>query len=69
MQITIQTFSGAVEYFSAARSKAQVFGHSLAGITGSNSFEDVDVCFASVVCCQVEVSASVGLFTHPEECY
>jgi len=43
----------------AARSKAWVCGHSLAGIVGSNSAGGMDVCLSlvSVVRCQVEVSA------------
>ena len=51
-----------------ARSKAWVGGRSLAGIVGSNPAGGVDVCLWSVVCCQVEVSAS-GLITRPEESY
>ena len=39
-----------------ARSKAWVYGRSSAGIVGSNPSEGVDV--VSVVCCQVEVSAT-----------
>ena len=39
----------------AARSKARIFGLSLAGIAGSNPAEGLDVC---VVRFQVEVSAS-----------
>ena len=44
----------------AARSKAWICGRSLAGIAGSNPAGgmDVYVCRVSVVCCQVEVSAS-----------
>jgi hypothetical protein len=44
----------------AARSKAWVCGRSLAGIVGSNSRPwDMDDCLLlSVVCCQVEVSAT-----------
>ena len=42
----------------AARSKAWVCGRSLTGIVGSNSAGGMDVSFVSVVCCQVEVSAS-----------
>jgi hypothetical protein len=44
----------------AARSKAWVCGRSFAGIVGSNSAGGT-VCLSvvSVVCCQVEVSASV----------
>jgi len=33
-------------------------GRSLAGILGSNPAGGMDVCLVSVVCCQVEVSAS-----------
>jgi hypothetical protein len=49
---------GMVPIPAAALSKAWVFGHSLAGIMGSNPTGGMDVCFLSVVCCQVEVSAS-----------
>jgi hypothetical protein len=51
------------------RSKAWVCGHSLAGIVGSHPAGDMDV-FVSVVCCQVEVSASCwSLFQRsPTEC-
>jgi hypothetical protein len=42
----------------AARSKASVCGRTLAGIVGSNPAGGVDVCVLSVVCCQVEVSAT-----------
>jgi hypothetical protein len=42
----------------AARSKAWVYGRSLAGIVGSNPTEGMDVCVVFVVCCQVEVSVS-----------
>ena len=44
----------------AARYKAWVCGHSLAGIAGSNPTDDIDVCLSWVLCvvyCQVEVSA------------
>ena len=42
-----------------ARSKAWVCGRSLAEILGSNPTGVVDVCMLlSVVCCQVEVSAT-----------
>jgi hypothetical protein len=40
------------------RSQAWVFGSSLAGISGSNPAEGVDVCLLGVLCCQVEVSAT-----------
>jgi hypothetical protein len=40
----------------AARSKTSVYGRSLAGITGSNPAEGMNV--VSVVCCRVEVSAT-----------
>ena len=41
------------------RSKAWVYGRSLAGIVGSNPDGDMDVCpLVNVVCCQVEDSAS-----------
>ena len=42
----------------AVRSKAQVFGRSPADIVGSNPTQGMDVCVVSVVCCQVEVSAT-----------
>jgi hypothetical protein len=43
----------------AARSKAWVYGRSLTGIVGSNPTEGKDVLsLVSVVCCQVEVSAT-----------
>ena len=42
----------------AARSKAQVCGRSPAEIVGSNPTGDMDVSVVSVVCCQVEVSAT-----------
>jgi hypothetical protein len=43
----------------AARSNARVYGSSLAGTAGSNPAGGKDVClFVSVVCCQVEVSAT-----------
>ena len=47
----------------AARSKAWVCGHSLAGIVGSNPAGGMDICLVDVVCCQVEVSG-VGMITH-----
>jgi hypothetical protein len=55
----------------AARSKAWVCGRSLAGIVGSNPAGGVDVCLLlSVVCCQVEVSASGSSLVQrsPTEC-
>jgi len=42
----------------AARSKAYVCGRSRAEIVGSNPSGGMDVCVVSVVCCQVEVSAT-----------
>ena len=42
----------------AARSKAWVYGRSPAEIVGSNPTGGMDVCLVSVVCCQVEVSAT-----------
>ena len=42
----------------AARSKAWVFGRSLARIAGSNPAGGMDVSLVSAVCCQVEVSES-----------
>jgi hypothetical protein len=40
------------------RSKASVYGRSLAGIAGSNPAGGLDISVVSVVCCQVEVSAT-----------
>jgi hypothetical protein len=42
----------------AVRSKVSVYGRSLTGIVGSNPSEGMDVSLVSVVCCQVEVSAT-----------
>jgi hypothetical protein len=42
----------------AVRSKASVCGRSLSGITGSNPAGGMDVSLVSVVCFQVEVSAT-----------
>ena len=42
----------------AARSKEWVCGRSLAGIASSNPTRDMDSLLVTVVCCQVEVSAS-----------
>ena len=42
----------------AARSKAWAPGRSLAGIVGSNPTGGIAVSLVSVVCCQVEVSAT-----------
>ena len=42
----------------AARSSAWVCGRSLAGVEGSNPAWGMDVSLVSVVCCQVEVSAT-----------
>ena len=42
----------------AARSKAWVCGRSLTRIAGSNPAGGMDVSLYSVVCCQVEVSAT-----------
>ena len=42
----------------AARSKAWFCGRSLDGTVGSNPAEDMEVCFVSVVCYPVEVSAT-----------
>jgi hypothetical protein len=52
----------------AARSKARVCGRSLAGIVGSNAAGDMDV--VSVVCCQVEISATSKSLVRrsPTEC-
>ena len=42
----------------AARPKARVYGRSLAGISGSDPTDGMNVLsLASVVCCKVEVSA------------
>jgi len=42
----------------AARSKAWVYGRSLAGIVGSNPAGSMDVSVVRVLCCQIEVSAT-----------
>jgi hypothetical protein len=42
----------------AVPSKAWVCGRSLTTIVGSNPTGGMDVCLVSVVCCQVEVSAT-----------
>jgi hypothetical protein len=43
----------------AERSKARVYGRSLAGIAGSNLLGGMDICLCECcVCCQVEVSAT-----------
>jgi hypothetical protein len=42
----------------AARSKTLVCGPSPAEIMGSNPTGGMDICVVSVVCCQVEVSAT-----------
>jgi hypothetical protein len=42
----------------AARSTAWVYSRSLAGLTGSNSAQRMDVSLLSTVCCQAEVSAT-----------
>ena len=54
----------------AARSKMWVHGPSLTGIAGSNPAGGMDMSFVSVVCCQVEVSASSRSFLQrsPTEC-
>jgi len=41
-----------------SRSEAWVCGRSPAEIVGSNAAGGMDVCVVSVVCCQVEVSAT-----------
>jgi hypothetical protein len=54
----------------AARSKVWVCGRSFAGIASPNPTQDVGVSFVSVVCCQVDVSASGWLLVQrsPIEC-
>jgi len=54
----------------AARSKAWVCCHSLAGITGWNPAGGMDVSLLWVLCCQVEVSASGWTLVQrsPTEC-
>ena len=52
----------------AARSKAWVCGHSLAGIVGSNPVGDMDVCLLWVLCV-VGRGLCVGLITRPRESY
>ena len=42
----------------AERSQAKIWGHSLAGIAGSNPAVSMDVSPVSVACCQVEVSGT-----------
>jgi hypothetical protein len=49
-----------------AQSKAWVYVRSLARIVGSNPARDVEVSLVSVVCCEVQISAS-ELITHTEE--
>jgi hypothetical protein len=39
-------------------SKAWICGNSLSGIVGSNPTGGMDACLLTVMCCQVEVSAS-----------
>jgi hypothetical protein len=56
------------DFSMAMQSKLRVCGRSLAGIAGSNLAGFIDVCFVSVVCCQVEVSAS-GPITRVDEFY
>jgi hypothetical protein len=51
----------------AARSKAWVCGHSLAGVVSSNPAGDMHVCLLWVLC--VVRVLSVGLITRPEESY
>ena len=52
----------------AARSKAWVCGHSLAGVVGSNpAVVGLSLSIVGVVCCKVEVCD--GLIRRPEECY
>jgi hypothetical protein len=53
---TAVTFEGPIPV--AAPSKEWSCGRSLAGIMGSKPARGMDTCVASVVCCQVEVSAS-----------
>ena len=48
-----------------AQSKAWVCGRSLAGIVGSNPAGGMGVSLVSVVCCQVEVSASLSVIVKP----
>jgi hypothetical protein len=55
----------------AARSKAWVWGRSLAGIVGSNPTEGMDVCLLWMLCfVEVEVSATGWslLQRNPTEC-
>jgi hypothetical protein len=48
-----------LELTRARRSRWRVYGRSLAAFAGSNTVEGMDVCLrVSVVCCQVEVSAT-----------
>ena len=48
----------------AARSKAWVYGCSLAGNAGSNPAGGIDVCLVSVVFCQVGISATGQSLVH-----
>ena len=54
----------------AARSKAWVRSRSLGGTAGSNPAGGTDVSLVSVVCCQVEVSATSRSLVQrdPTEC-
>ena len=54
----------------AAPLKAYVCGHSFVGIAGLNPAGVVHLSFVSVVCCQVEVSATVRSLVQssPREC-
>ena len=54
----------------AERSKSRVYGRSLSGIAGSNPAEHGRRVLATLVCCQVEVSAMCqSLFQRsPTEC-
>ena len=54
----MQPFCRSVPIPVAARSKAWVFERLLAGVEGSNLSGGMDVYLVSVVCCQVDVSAS-----------
>ena len=54
----------------AARSKTWVWGRTFAGIVGSNLAGGMDMFLVSVVCCQVDVSASAWSLIQrsPTEC-
>ena len=52
----------------AARSKVRIWGRSLGGSADSNPTASMDASLVSVVCCQVEVSATIPI-PRPEGSY